>query len=57
VLFNGLQYLSLSHTDEDIDRTLDVYAEALRILRFAADNDAADALLQGRPIEPVFRPL
>jgi glutamate-1-semialdehyde 2,1-aminomutase/spore coat polysaccharide biosynthesis protein SpsF len=55
ILFNAVQYLSLSHTEEDIDRTIDAYREAFKVLRFGVDNDCVADLLQGRPIEPVFR--
>ena len=57
ILFNGNQHISLSHTEEEIDRTLEAYREALSVLRFAVDNECAADLLEGRPIEPVFRPL
>jgi glutamate-1-semialdehyde aminotransferase/spore coat polysaccharide biosynthesis protein SpsF (cytidylyltransferase family) len=55
ILFNGVQFLSLAHTEEEIERTLEVYREAMKVLRFAVDTDSAAALLEGRPIEPVFR--
>lgn len=55
VLFNGAQHVSLSHTDQEIEQTLDVYREALTVLRYAVDNECATELLEGKPIEPVFR--
>jgi glutamate-1-semialdehyde 2,1-aminomutase/spore coat polysaccharide biosynthesis protein SpsF len=57
VLFSGSQFISLSHTREDIDRTIEGYREALKVVRFGIDNDCVAHLLQGRPIEPVFRPI
>jgi len=57
VLFSGSQFISLSHTDEDIDRTMEAYREAFKVLRFGIDNDCVADLLQGRPIEPTFRPI
>jgi glutamate-1-semialdehyde 2,1-aminomutase len=46
--------VSYSHTDADIDRTLDVVERALRVYRQALDNGVGE-LLQGRPVKPVFR--
>jgi glutamate-1-semialdehyde aminotransferase/spore coat polysaccharide biosynthesis protein SpsF (cytidylyltransferase family) len=57
ILFNGNQHISLSHTDAEIERTLEAYREALGVVRFAVDNECAADLLEGRPIEPVFRPV
>lgn len=57
VLFSGSQFISLSHTHEDIDHTIEGYREAFKVVRFGIDNDCVVDLLQGRPIEPVFRPI
>jgi glutamate-1-semialdehyde 2,1-aminomutase len=46
--------VSYSHTDEDIDRTLDVFNEALAIYRMALDN-GVDRYLVGRPLKPAIR--
>ena len=55
VLFSGSQFISLAHGDEDIARTLDAYRESMRVLRFALDQQAVDALRQGQVNEAVFR--
>jgi glutamate-1-semialdehyde aminotransferase/spore coat polysaccharide biosynthesis protein SpsF (cytidylyltransferase family) len=55
VLFSGSQFISLSHSDEDISRTLAAYREAMKVLRFALDCHGVDALTLGAPIEMVFR--
>jgi glutamate-1-semialdehyde aminotransferase/spore coat polysaccharide biosynthesis protein SpsF (cytidylyltransferase family) len=55
VLFSGSQFISLAHTDEDIDRTLDAYTEAMKVLRFAIDCHAVDTMTLGEPIQLVFR--
>jgi glutamate-1-semialdehyde aminotransferase/spore coat polysaccharide biosynthesis protein SpsF (cytidylyltransferase family) len=55
VLFSGSQFISLSHSDEDIARTLAAYNEAFRVVRFALDSQAVDKLTLGAPIELVFR--
>lgn len=46
--------VSYSHSEEDIDRTLDAAAEALAIYRDAL-SDGVDKYLEGRPVKPVFR--
>ena len=56
ILFSGSQFVSLAHNDEDIDRTIDAYRDSFRILRYALDSNAVDAMTQGPPNEPVMRP-
>ena len=46
--------VSFSHTDADIDRTIDAVGEALRIYRQALE-DGVEKYLYGRPVKPVFR--
>jgi len=46
--------VSYSHTDEDIDRTLDAINEALFIYRKALDN-GVDRYLVGPPVKPAVR--
>jgi glutamate-1-semialdehyde 2,1-aminomutase len=46
---------SLSHTPDDIERTVAAADEALEVLRAAVENDAVDELLEGPPVRPVFR--
>jgi glutamate-1-semialdehyde 2,1-aminomutase/spore coat polysaccharide biosynthesis protein SpsF len=55
ILFSGSQFISLSHSDEDITKTLDAYREAMKVLRFALDCTAVDKMTLGEPIELVFR--
>ena len=55
VLFSGSQFLSLSHSDADIDHTVDAYREAMRVLRTALDLNAVDALTKGQCNEVIFR--
>jgi len=47
--------VSYSHTDEIIDRTLDVIEAALGVYRKGLD-EGVEQLLRGRPVKPVFRP-
>jgi glutamate-1-semialdehyde 2,1-aminomutase len=46
--------VSYSHTERDIDRTLEIIGEALMVYRRAL-ADGAEKYLQGRPVKPVFR--
>ena len=46
--------VSYSHSDADIDRTLDVVEGALRVYHRALEEGVA-AFLQTRPVRPVFR--
>jgi glutamate-1-semialdehyde 2,1-aminomutase len=46
--------VSFSHSDADIDRTIDAVGEALRVYRQALD-DGVEKYLFGRPVKPVFR--
>ncbi|MBV8756664.1 MAG: aminotransferase class III-fold pyridoxal phosphate-dependent enzyme [Deltaproteobacteria bacterium] len=55
ILFSGSQFISLSHTDADIDRTLAAYADAMRTLRFALDSNVVAELTLGKVNELVFR--
>lgn len=46
--------VSYSHTDRDIDYTIDAVDQALAVYRRALE-DGPEALLVGRPVKPVFR--
>jgi glutamate-1-semialdehyde 2,1-aminomutase len=47
--------VSYSHTDGDIDRTIEAVDSAAAIYARALD-DGATQYLEGRPVKPVFRP-
>jgi len=47
--------MSFSHTDEDINYTLEVYKEVLGLLKHAIENGGVTSLLKGTPVEAVFR--
>ena len=47
--------VSYSHSDEDIDRTVDALRATLNVYRQALDG-GIERLLEGRPVQPVFRP-
>jgi glutamate-1-semialdehyde 2,1-aminomutase len=46
--------LSYSHSEEDIDRTVDAVDSALAVYSRALD-EGIDRFLEGRPVAPVFR--
>lgn len=46
--------VSFSHTDDDIDRTVDVVAGALEVYRAALEGDV-DEFLAGTSVKPVYR--
>jgi glutamate-1-semialdehyde 2,1-aminomutase len=48
--------VSSAHTEEDIDRTVDVVAQACAVYRKALDVADPTAWMGGRPVKPVFRP-
>jgi glutamate-1-semialdehyde 2,1-aminomutase len=46
--------VSFSHSDADVDRTVEVIGEALQVYRKALES-GVDGYLVGRPVQPVFR--
>ena len=46
--------VSWSHTEADVDRTVEAVAEALRVYRRALE-DGPEKYLRGQPVKPVFR--
>jgi glutamate-1-semialdehyde 2,1-aminomutase len=46
--------VSFSHTDAEVDRTIEVVGETLRVYRKALE-DGVGKYLVGRPVKPVFR--
>ena len=47
--------VSYSHTDRDIDRTIEIVGEALAVYRKALD-EGVEKYLHGAAVKPVFRP-
>ena len=47
--------VSYSHSDRDIDLTIEIVGEALAVYRKALE-EGVGKYLQGRPVKPVFRP-
>jgi glutamate-1-semialdehyde-2,1-aminomutase len=55
VLFSGGHNLCYSHSNEDIEFTLRVYRAAMEITGDAIRRNKVEALLEGEPVQPVFR--
>jgi len=55
ILFGGPVYVSFSHTEEDIERTLDASYEAMRIVKEAVDEGDVNRFMQGGKIGTVYR--
>ena len=55
VLWSGFHTMSYSHTDADVDHTLEAYDRALGLHARAAEDGDWLGRLRGAPVEPVFR--
>jgi glutamate-1-semialdehyde 2,1-aminomutase len=55
ILWQGMHALSFSHTEADIDYTLEAYREVLPILKKAVAEGSPGRYLKGEPVQPVFR--
>jgi glutamate-1-semialdehyde aminotransferase len=55
VLFGGPVFVTWSHTEADIDRTVDACAAAFGVMRRALDAGSVRAALEGEPVGVVFR--
>ena len=49
--------MSFSHSREDVEYTLGAYQEAFEVLEKAVREDRVQQRIEGRPIQPVFRPV
>jgi glutamate-1-semialdehyde 2,1-aminomutase/spore coat polysaccharide biosynthesis protein SpsF len=55
VLFSGGHNLCYSHSNEDIEQALRVYRAAMEITAAAVLGNKVEAMLEGQPVQPVFR--
>lgn len=55
ILWSGFHNMCFSHTDEDIDYTLNVYQAVLQLFKEAVAHQSLEAQLLGEPVEAVFR--
>jgi glutamate-1-semialdehyde aminotransferase len=57
VLFNGNNFICLAHSDEDLAQALEAYEAAFSRLADGMRGGDLEALLQGPPVQPAFRPV
>jgi glutamate-1-semialdehyde 2,1-aminomutase len=55
ILWGGFHNMSYSHSDSDIEYTLQAYKEVLPILKKAVEENNVKGYLRGEPVGPVFR--
>ena len=55
VLFTGYHSMCFSHNDEDLEKTFEVYGEAMGLLKKAVAEGRVSEYLEGRAVRPVFR--
>jgi len=55
VLWQGFHNMCFSHSDSDIDYTLQALEESLSILNKAVKQNKLSEMLKGEPVQPVFR--
>ncbi len=55
ILFTGSHNMALPHTDEVIEKTLEVYSHVLDLVKYAHEYNMLDELLEGSLLQPVFR--
>lgn len=55
ILWSGFHNMSFSHTEDDINYTLQVYREVLPILKESVEKNNTAELIKGIPVQPVFR--
>lgn len=55
ILTIGVHLVCLSHSDEDIEKTIEAYKETLKILKQGIDDGNIEKYLEGRKIQPVLR--
>lgn len=55
ILWAGFHNVCFSHTDDDVEVTLEAYRQVLPILKEAVSTQTVRRLLRGEVVEPVFR--
>jgi glutamate-1-semialdehyde aminotransferase len=55
ILWSGFHNMCYSHTDADVEYTLEAYRRVLPVLRAGLESNDLEARLRGRPVQPVFR--
>jgi glutamate-1-semialdehyde aminotransferase len=55
ILFGGPVYISFSHTEDDIEKTLDASYEAFKAVKKAYDEGSVDRYMEGKKMGTVYR--
>ncbi|MEZ4516562.1 MAG: aminotransferase class III-fold pyridoxal phosphate-dependent enzyme [Chloroflexota bacterium] len=55
ILWSGFHNMCYSHSDADLNYTMEAYREVLPILRAAIESNDVQERLHGTPVQPVFR--
>jgi glutamate-1-semialdehyde 2,1-aminomutase len=55
ILWSGFHTVSYSHTDEDIQYTLNAWDDVVSLVRDIMSSDCLHSSLRGSPVAPVFR--
>lgn len=55
ILTMGVHNISLSHSDDDIEKTLEAYNDAFKLMAQAVKSGNIEKFLEGKKIQPVFR--
>lgn len=50
----GVEYISFSHTKEDIEKTIHALTDAVPILKKASEENDFESYLNGKPFRPVY---
>ena len=53
-LHPGVEYISFSHTKEDIEKTIEALIDSMPVLKKASLENNFDTYLDGQPIKPVY---
>jgi hypothetical protein len=55
ILWAAYHAVSYSHKDQEINRTIEVFDDALKVLAKASVKGNFGKFLEGKPVRPVFR--
>ena len=50
----GVEYISFSHTKEDVAKTIDALSDSIPIFKKAISENKIENYLKGKPIKPVY---
>lgn len=50
----GVEYISFSHNEEDINKTIKSYSDAILVIKKAIKENKLESYLKGKPTKPVY---